>query len=63
MSFDISEDVSENNLDSLRGYIQYGYNYSDDTTLVSPKYQFMLTGAETRVTAKKDSQVDNSYAD
>lgn len=52
MSFDISDDTSENNLDSLRGYIQYGYNYSDDTTLVSPKYQFMLTGAETRVTAK-----------
>lgn len=33
----------------LRGYIQYGYNVPDDTTLVSPKYEFFLTNAESEM--------------
>lgn len=33
----------------LRGYIQYGYNVPDDTTLVSPKYEFLLTNVESEV--------------
>jgi len=33
----------------LRGFIQYGYNVPDDTTLVSPKYEFFLTNAESEI--------------
>lgn len=29
----------------LRGYIQYGYNYTEDTNMVSPKYEFLLSKA------------------
>lgn len=52
MSLDIidtSETDSNSSLNQLRGYIQYGYNNTSDSKLVSPKYQFMLTGASTSV--------------
>lgn len=53
MSFDLkaSEDDAdnENDLNSLRGYIQYGYSCASDTKLVSPKYQFLLTDASSSV--------------
>ena len=44
MSYDIHNDI-----DRLRGYIQYGYNNPNDSTLVSPKYQFILTNAKSSV--------------
>ena len=44
MSYDIHNDI-----DRLRGYIQYGYNNPNDNTLVSPKYQFILTNAKSSV--------------
>lgn len=28
----------DNDMDRMRGYIQYGYNYPTDNTLISPKY-------------------------
>lgn len=47
MSFDISTEYKESDgLDNLRGYIQYGYNSTSDSKLVSPKYEFLLTNAE-----------------
>jgi len=39
----------DDDLKRLRGYIQYGYNVPDDVTLVSPKYEFILTNAESEV--------------
>lgn len=30
----------------LRGYIQYGYNYTEDNQLVSPKYSYILNKAD-----------------
>lgn len=39
----MSQDINEDS-DYLRGYIQYGYNSTDDTNLVSPLYQYILTG-------------------
>lgn len=44
MSYDIHNDI-----DRLRGYIQYGYNCPTDSTLISPKYQFILTNASSSV--------------
>ena len=33
----------------LKGYIQYGYNYTENDELVSPKYEFILTQASADV--------------
>ena len=44
LSYDI-----DSNLNALRGYLQYGYTSSTDTTLISPKYEFILTNASTNV--------------
>lgn len=50
MSFDITDEYTESDgLDSLRGYIQYGYNCATDTKLVSPKYEFLLTNATSTI--------------
>ena len=38
-----------NDLDRLRGYIQYGYNNPNDATMVSPKYEFLLTNASSSI--------------
>lgn len=49
MSFDLKTDGNDSqkaeDLNFLRGYIQYGYNCATDTKLVSPKYQFIMTNA------------------
>lgn len=44
MSYDMEFDM-----DRMRGYLQYGYNNPSDDTLISPKYQFILTNAESSV--------------
>lgn len=44
MSYDMHKD-----LDRMRGFIQYGYNCPTDSTLISPKYQFILTNASSSV--------------
>lgn len=44
MSMEWNEDV-----EILKGYIQYGYNCSSDAKLVSPKYEFYLTNASSEV--------------
>lgn len=36
--------------DQLRGTLQYGYNYTKDNNLVSPRYEFYLTDADSQVT-------------
>ena len=47
LSYDFGEDVDPNK--QLRGYIQYGYNYTEDENLISPKYQFIITKASSVV--------------
>lgn len=42
----LSFDFSETNNQSLKGYLQYGYNVASDTNLVSPKYQCIITQIE-----------------
>lgn len=53
MSFDITADEDDaentNDLNSLRGYIQYGYSCATDSKLVSPKYQFIMTNATSSI--------------
>lgn len=44
MSYDMDNDMNR-----MRGYLQYGYNNPSDDTLISPKYQFILTNAESSV--------------
>lgn len=44
----LSYNVTENNK-KLIGTIQYGYNYTEDTNLVSPVYHFILTQAESKM--------------
>ena len=44
MSMEWNEDV-----EILKGYIQYGYNCYNDDKLVSPKYEFYLTNASSEV--------------
>lgn len=34
---------------ALRGKIQYGYNSTSDTNLVSPKYEYFITGASSNI--------------
>lgn len=50
LSFDFSEDSK-----TLRGYIQYGYNFVNDLDLVSPKYQCIVT--EMNSSTKTDSGI------
>lgn len=38
-----------NDVGSLIGYIQYGYNSVSDSSLVSPRYEFFITNATTEV--------------
>lgn len=40
MSYDFDDDNTR-----IRGFIQYGYNYTEDLDMISPKYQFILTKA------------------
>ena len=44
LSFDFEDPKKE-----LRGFIQYGYNYTEDDNLISPKYQFIMTKASSNV--------------
>lgn len=44
LSFDFDDPKKE-----LRGYLQYGYNYTEDDNLISPKYQFIMTKASSNV--------------
>lgn len=46
MSYDLGDNANTN---GYRGFIQYGYNYADDARLSSPKYQFIMTGANSRI--------------
>ena len=52
MIYDLGDTDNLDNLDNLEdlhGYIQYGYNYTEDANLVSPKYVMMITDAKSRV--------------
>lgn len=44
MSYDMGTDNKD-----LRGTVQYGYNYTQDQEMISPKYQFVLTQARSKV--------------
>ena len=55
MSYDFEIGNTKGNLRALRGTIQYGYNSTSDTNLVSPKYTFILTNIESEV--KTDSGI------
>ena len=49
MIYDLGDTDNLDNLEDLHGYIQYGYNYTEDANLVSPKYIMMITDARSRV--------------
>ena len=49
MIYDLGDTDNLDNLEDLHGYIQYGYNYTEDANLVSPKYVMMITDAKSRV--------------
>ena len=49
MIYDLGDTDNLDNLEDLHGYIQYGYNYTEDANLVSPKYVMMITDARSRV--------------
>lgn len=49
MIYDLGDTDNLDNLEDLHGYIQYGYNYTEDANLVSPKYIMMITDAKSRV--------------
>lgn len=49
MIYDLGDTDNLDNLEDLHGYIQYGYNYTENTNLVSPKYVMMITDAKSRV--------------
>ena len=44
----LSHDIDSND-DALRGYLQYGYSSTSANDLVSPYYEFILTGADSKV--------------
>lgn len=56
MSYDFDEyGEKKGNLNALRGTIQYGYNSTSDTNLVSPKYKFIISDIQSEV--KTDSGI------
>lgn len=44
----LSYDFNDDN-DRLRGYLQYGYNNTKDSDMVSPQYEFILTNVNSSV--------------
>jgi hypothetical protein len=45
----ISYDIDEENSAKFRGYLQYGYNYTQDTNMISPKYELLISKANSSV--------------
>lgn len=56
MSYDFDKyGTVEGNLKAMRGTLQYGYNSTSDTNLVSPKYTFIITDIQSEI--KTDSGI------
>lgn len=45
----ISYDIDEDNQAKFRGYLQYGYNYTEDQNMISPKYELIISKANSSV--------------
>ena len=46
ISYDLGD---ESNNAKFRGYLQYGYNYTDDNNIVSPKYELIISKANSSI--------------
>ena len=44
-----SYDIDEDNQGKFRGYLQYGYNYTEDQNMISPKYELIISKANSSV--------------